>query len=248
MILACIGGLGAASSALAAAPEKPETIAGAVTGTSAVFEGVLNPHIKALVGGYFAYSNPGGLTCAEGPAVGLEGFEGEQEVQAQAVHALVGLEPNRKYKFCLVATNEGGAQATPGEEVEVVTPAIPPTIESESTAPVPASEGDPHPSPASEIRLEGVVNANNEPTECHFQYQLEEEHLLAPTTTLCEPNALAGTLGGQGVALNVGGLEAGKVYYYRVVAKNAAGETQGTETEPIKQFETALPPNTPEQA
>src|SRR5271154_3111465 len=73
----------------AAAPEAPVTIepAQSITGTSAVLTGTLNPHSSAKVGGYFAYSAPEGLTCAEGPAVGLEGFEGEKEEEAIAVHA-----------------------------------------------------------------------------------------------------------------------------------------------------------------
>jgi hypothetical protein len=105
-----------AAPALAVAPEKPVTSepAASITGTSAIFEGVLNPLSKATVGGYFAYSGAGGLMCLEGPTAALEGFEGEQEVQAQAVHAKVALEPGKTYKFCLVATNEGGVGVTPG--------------------------------------------------------------------------------------------------------------------------------------
>jgi hypothetical protein len=247
MILACIGGLGAASSALAAtSPTVTIKPVGTVTSTTAQVSGTVNANGGPTTLWNFQYSKDPETEGWTASAVsGMVMAAGAEEVSG----TLEGLEPNIAYQVRLVATNEEGGEGVSAEpNPKLTTKAIPPTIESESTAPVPASEGDPHPSAASEIRLEGVVNANNEPTECHFQYQAEEEHLHAPTTTLCEPNALAGTFGGQGVALNVGGLEAGKVYYYRVVAKNAAGETQGTESEPIKQFETALPPNTPEQA
>jgi hypothetical protein len=238
LVLACLAFTVAPAAALAVGPEEPVTIepAQSISGTSAVFTGTLNPHSATKVGGYFAYSAPGGLTCAEGPVVGLEGFEGEKAEEAIPVHAKVGLEPGRTYKFCLVATNELG-EVTPGEEVSVKTPLIAPTIESESVA-LPVKAGEAH--------LEGVVNANNQVTECHFQYEAEEPSLKTPTTALCEPGALVGVFGGQPVGLmtaNVGSLEPHKTYYYRIVATNATGTT----TDPtIEHFETATQPETPE--
>src|SRR5580692_6007154 len=75
-----------------------------------------------------------------------------------------------------------------------------------------------------EARLEGVVNAGEEPagvqTECHFQYGTVSvtEHEVA-----CEP---AETLEGgeQGVAITATGLSAGTVYHFRVLVKNTTGE------------------------
>jgi hypothetical protein len=221
-------------------PKAPLTEAAEkVTGMTATLKGELQPPTTELKY-YFEYNV--GTSCAGGKKAPEPDEEGKGKVSQE----VTGLEPLVQYTVCLVAENTFGR--TVGAPVTFNTLPAPPTIESESTSPFPPNEGDPHPRPASEIRLEASVNANNEPTECHFQYQAEEPSLSAPTTTLCEPNALAGTFGPQSVALNVGGLEAGKVYYYRVVAKNAAGETQGIETEPPKQFETALPPNTPEKA
>jgi hypothetical protein len=242
MLTVCgLTGVSAASALAVGPPEKPETTAGPVTATSAVFEGVLNPHIKATVGGYFAYSEPNGLTCAEGPTAGLEGFEGEQEVKAQAVHATVPLQPDEKYKFCLVAYNEGGAQATPGNEVSVTTPAIAPTVESESTAAVTDDGAVP-----AEADLEAVVNANNEEvTECHFQYGTSPTLAAPTTTTACDPATLEAHPYGQAVSLTVTGLAQGTTYYYRVSAKNATGETKGTAVEPIKHFTTPIHPETP---
>jgi hypothetical protein len=238
LVLACLAFTVAPAAALAVGPEKPVTSspAGSITGTSAIFEGTLNPHSATKVGGYFAYSGPGGLTCAEGPVVGLEGFEGEKAEEAIPVHAKVGLEPGRTYKFCLVATNELG-EVTPGEEVSVKTPLIAPTIESESVV---------RPVKAGEVRLEGVVNANNETTECKFEYGTESS-LKAPAIASCEPGALVGVFGGQPVALNVGGLVAHTKYYYRVIAENEQSRKEGKPSEgPIEEFETATPPETPE--
>jgi hypothetical protein len=214
-MLTLTGGLLFAGTAFGATPpEAPVTVAGPVTGTSAVFEGTLNPHSKATVGGYFAYSNPEGLTCAEGPTAGLEGFEGEQEVQAQAVHALVGLEPDRKYKFCLVATNEGGVGVTPGNEVEVVTPAIPPTVEAEGVSGVSSSGAT----------LEAIVNTNNqEVTKCEFLYGTDAT-LAASTSVPCEQATLPGTYAGQYATAAVSPLLQQTKYYYRVIVENVASE------------------------
>jgi hypothetical protein len=239
LAVCCLALAAMSSTALAAAPEAPVTIepAQSITGTSAVFTGTLNPHSSTKVGGYFAYSGPGGLTCAEGPVVGLEEFEGEKEEEAIAVHAKVGLEPKRTYKFCLVATNEAG-EAEMGNEVSVTTPAIAPAIEAESfVAPVKSGE----------VRLEGIVNANNETTECKFEYGTESSLEKETTTALCEPGALPGVFGGQGVGLNVGGLAPHTKYYYRVLAENEQSRKEGKPAEgAIEHFETATPPETPE--
>jgi hypothetical protein len=226
----------AAAPALAAGPEKPVTIepAGSITGTSAIFEGTLNPHSTTKVGGYFAFSAPEGLTCAEGPTVGLEEFEGEKEGEALAVHAMVGLEPDRKYKFCLVATNELG-DATPGNEVTVETPAIAPTFEFETAYPK-----------TSEATLEAYVNANNEEvTKCEFQYGTDPS-LATSTTVGCEPATVAGLFGPQGVIAPTGAvLKAGTTYYYRVLAENAQSIKEGKPAEgAIQEFTTAATAHT----
>ena len=96
-------GLFTAAPALAAAPEKPVTVSPAkeIESASAKFEGTLNPHSTTKVGGYFAYSNPGGPLCTEGPTVGLEEFEGEKEEEAISVHATAGL--NRSGRIASVS-------------------------------------------------------------------------------------------------------------------------------------------------
>jgi hypothetical protein len=229
-----------AAPALAAAPEEPTTLSPAksITGTSAIFEGVLNPHSKATVGGMFAYSDPEGLTCLEGPQAGLEGFEAEKEVQAQTVHARVALEPKRTYKFCLVATNEGGIGVTPGNEVSVTTPAIAPTVEGEGVSGL----SDDGATPA-EARVEAAVNANNEEvTKCEFQYGTDAS-LATSASAPCEQATLEGVYGPQAADVSLSGLTAKTKYYYRVVATNATGASKGTA---IESFTTPLHPETPE--
>jgi hypothetical protein len=213
-------------------PEAPETKdASAITATSAKLEGTLNPLSTTKVSGYFAYSNAEGSSCTEGPQAGLEEFE-EKEGEAIAVHSTVGLEPDRKYKVCLIATNSIG-ESVQGNEVVLESLAPPPVIVSESAY-----------SPSQllttaqslEERLEAAVNPEDQETECHFQYGTASvtEHEVQ-----CEQgNALNG--GEQGAGVTLTGLSAGTVYHYRIVLKNAKGEeTKGTGA---ATFETQAPP------
>jgi hypothetical protein len=231
--------------ALAATPpEAPTTItpAKSITATSAIFEGVLNPHTKALVGGYFAYSEPNGLTCAEGPTAGLEGFEGEQEVTAQAVHATAGLEPNAKYKFCLVAYNEEGAQATPGNEVTVETKPAPPEILGEFSSEVTSTSAT----------LNARINPNNEETKYIFEYstegktgtgeKLEGTIVKVPSPPSTIPAAFEESV----VEANTGAaLAPGTTYYYRVVAENKRSKEELKSADgKVEHFTTAPTPHT----
>jgi hypothetical protein len=210
-------------------PEAPVTgAAGGVTGTTALLHGELNPGGATGELNYdFVYTKAAG-TCAA-PS---EGGSTPTETIAEAKNAAVkseatGLTPKTKYKFCLVSSSPFGSAS--GAEGEFETLAVPPAILSETVSNVKASEA----------RLEGVVNPNNEPTECHIQYGEASvtEHELP-----CEPTFLGG-FGGQGVGVTVGGLSPKAVYHWRIVAKNGTGETTGN-SEP---FTTALPPETPEK-
>jgi hypothetical protein len=240
LLLALVSGVfvfSAAPALAAGPPEVPVTIAGPVTATSAVFEGTLNPHSEATVGGYFAFSEPGGLTCAEGPLAGLEGFEGEQDVKAQTVHATVGLQPNKTYKFCLVAFNEGGAQVTPGNEATVETPAAPPTVQSEG-----ASAVDSH-----EATLEAQINPNNEATNYTFEYSTSEASKQL-TGTIVKINGAAAleNFGAQTASASTSAVLApGTTYYYHVVAENAQSKTEAKPVAgEVQSFTTPATPGT----
>jgi hypothetical protein len=75
-----------------------------------------------------------------------------------------------------------------------------------------------------EARLEAVVNAGEESTECHFQYG---KTTVSEHEVLCEQGALGG--GEQGVGVTVTSLQPETTYHYRVVVKNATSEVKGTE-------------------
>jgi hypothetical protein len=221
-------------------PEVPVTKSPAslITSTTATLEGTLNPHGTATtkVGWYFAYSNPGGTSCLEGPNTGEEP---KVEGKALVEHKTLGeLQPHQKYVFCMVAVNSAGETAA-GNEVPFETKPAPPTIESEGFA---------TPVKAGEVHLEGTVNPNNQLTECHFQYGEKElseydAQELAEKTVPCEPPSLPAGFGEQPVGANVGSLNPKTVYHYRIVAKNGTGEE---ETGKDETFKTAMPPETPE--
>jgi hypothetical protein len=224
-----------AGSALAAGPpEAPTTSAPAksITATTAILEGTLNPGASAKAGWYFAYSTE--ISCALGATTPLEA-----EVTSKAVKEhieVTGLEPSRKYTFCMVATSEEDAAATPGNEVTFETKAAPPTIDSESVSNVKTSEAT----------LEGVVNPNNQVTECHFQYGMTT---VTENTVPCSPELLkgfgeqsVGPKNGEGAPQSIGGLTGGAEYKYRIVTKNGKGEEENgaenhfrTAEEPEKQ-------------
>ncbi len=211
-------------------PEAPETTSPAsVTATSAVLEGVLNP-VRAGEEGTYEFLYRVSSTECEGERASPTEPPGVMSGAAeQAVSVSVGgLQPNAHYMFCLLARNAAGETAL-GPAVGFTTSTAPPSIESETVSAVSAAGA----------RLEGVVNPNNQATECMFQYGAEPS-LTAPTTVACEPLLLAG-FGGQGVGVSVGGLEAGRTYYYRVLASNGTGTGEAA----IAHFTTSTPPEPP---
>jgi hypothetical protein len=209
------------------APEEPKTNAGTLpTGTTATFSGVLNPKASATVGWYFAYSNPGGSSCSEGPATELVA-EAAVSTPTAVSKEVTGLQPDEKYQVCLVATDAAGAQVAVGSQVEVETLALAPEV-------YPGTESASGPS-AVEGSFYAVINPNDQPTTYEFEYSTEGS---------VSGNTLAGTVekvpgaeplvfppnefGERGAPASTGPvLEPGQVYYYRVSATNASGTTLG---------------------
>jgi hypothetical protein len=230
-----------ATSALAAGPpETPETGEAnpAITATTATLEGgVLNPGAAGEVGEYEYRFRVSETECEGESGTSPEVALGAAKETVPAVH-LTNLQPNEEYSFCLVERNLAHESSQLSPVKHFTTPPAAPAIESEGVSSIKATEA----------HLEGVVNPNNQTTECRFQYGTEPSLATGTTTALCEPASFPASLGGQSIGLNISGLIQDTTYYYRVLAKNATGETKGTEVEPIMHFETALPPNTPEKA
>jgi hypothetical protein len=206
----------ACGSALAAAPEAPETgKATVVTATSAKLGGVLNPHAAGVAGVYYFVYAPRGLACTEyGFSVEAISAGFEKEPVAPPVE-VAGLEPSTQYAFCLVDRNEAG-EATVGSSETFTTLAAAPAVEGETSSGVSSTAAT----------LEAQVNPNNQVTSCEVQYGTTTAY---GTKAACEPASLNG-FGDQRAALPVTGLTPGTTYHFRIVAENAGKEkTEGTD-------------------
>jgi hypothetical protein len=218
MLVACAAALIVAVPAWAAAPEAPVTSspAKAITATSALLEGTLNPSASAKAGWYFAYSPGGGC-------LGGETSSHEEEVVGKSLHEqaeVFGLQPDKTYAFCLVATNEGG-ETTAGNAVAFTTKAAAPSVYYAYDYDVDSTEAT----------LQAAVNANNQATKAHLQYgtssAVNGEGGLVTATSVASTE-LAAEYGERAVGpAVVTGLAPGTTYYYQAVATNATGMTYG---------------------
>ncbi len=218
-----------------AAPEAPVTLSPAtsITSTSAVLEGTLNPGASGTAGWFFAFSNPGGSSCVEGPATVLEPEVTGEALLEQA--EVTGLQPSAKYLFCMFARNEPGELERSANEVAFTTSPMPPTVDAQGESAV---------TPFDAI-LEGLVNPNNQETTYHLEYATDSA-FTENVRTLAYGIAPPGVYGDVQVGpADLGGVLApGTTYFYRVVAKNATGEAQGTAEHPFQEF-TTLPAEKP---
>ena len=200
--------------------EEPETTGSkTVTSTTAMLEGVLNPKAKAPVkaGWYFAYSAGASCTSA-GTGSGETAHEpAEGQALSEATEA-TGMEPNREYRFCLIATDEAG-NPTPGDEAPLKTLPLAPATASESASEVKSTEA----------QLGAQINPENETTSDTFEYATSEASLLKGEGTQAAGAPLAG-FPEQHSSVTVTGLSAGTTYFYRVRAEN---EQSGTEGSPV---------------
>ncbi len=211
--------------ALAATPETPESKpVTAVTATTATLNGVLNPGGASEGGSYqFSYAPSTELACAGGgvaplsPALSLGAASEAVSVPVTELH------PGTEYAVCLTAFslffNEPSA---PSAAVSFKTPAAAPSIDTESTSAVTSTAAT----------LEAQVNPNNESTTYSFEYSTEQTAgVLQGTIEKVEGAGPLEGFGDQAASVPVTGLSADTTYFYRVVATNATGTTDGTVSE-----------------
>jgi hypothetical protein len=220
-----------------AAPETPETTsATGITATSATFNGVLNPNAPSEGGGYrFTYKQsetecePEGLFQPELPALALGA---EKEAVSVAVS---GLEPNRPYAFCVIASNLA-AEATVGSAEHFTTLGKAPAVEGETAAGVNASA----------VTLEAQIDPFNEATQYTFEYSTTEAaNKLTGTITKVKGEAPLEGRSQTASVPRIEGLSPGTTYYYRVVAENAQSELEGKPAEgTVQSFSTVPAPHT----
>jgi hypothetical protein len=230
-VLAC--GLGFVSvPALAAAPEEPVTMgATSVTGTSAVFNGELNPGVGSeLVKYRFAYSAGG--ECASGFVVPGEPFPEAEGNNVEVSAPVSGLQPNAEYSVCLIATNalEETAQGT---MVSFLTLPNPPAVATgEATGITPRS-----------ATINATVNPNaaghstQDDTTYQFQYSTDESFTSqTPITDAGEGTSPIP------VQASLEGLEPGTTYHYRITATNNNDKTPQQTTGEARTFTTVATP------
>jgi hypothetical protein len=216
------GLLSSSAPALAATPETPVTKAPTlVTGNTATFNGELNPGASSETIFYrFAYTP--GPSCANAEDKGRFNIP-KSPAEASGNHIAVSataenLVGSTKYTVCLVAgSSEFGfifdEELASGSPVTFETPAAKPLIYHEDASGVTPFEA----------RLEGVVNANNQSTTCKIEYGKTTGY---GSEVPCKPETLEGG-GEQSVGATVTGLQSATTYYYRIVAKNGTGATEG---------------------
>ena len=188
-------------------PEAPVTRGpvGAVTATTAAFEGELNPGGATGPLSYQLDYNTNG-TCTDGKSTTPVEVAEAKQFQVPPVEA-TELEPNDSYMFCLVATNAFGEQAQ-GNEVSVLTGRQAPTIAGASVANVTSTSA--------------TVNAEVYPHGEVTTYRVE----YGPTNTYgsSTPEAsISAQYGQAGIEAQLTGLVPNSEYHYRVVATNDSG-------------------------
>src|ERR1039457_3399237 len=216
----------AAAPALAVAPEAPVTEAPTAntTGTTATLNGELNPGLAAEKVMYrFAYSAGSTAACTESgltaPDEPFPEAEGNHEKVSTPVTGLVG---GSEYTVCLIAANPAEpAESTQGNSVKFKTPAAAPEVPAASQVSYGVTPFD--------AVLEARVNPERQQTTDHFEYAASEEALLKGEGVSIGEASLAGvseplTAGPVDIG---GGLTEATAYFWRVVASNATGTTDG---------------------
>ncbi len=196
------------------APEYlPDVLTGTpatgITGTTANVSGSVNPGGVPVTGCRFEYglSTSYGTNAPCSPAPPLRGNT--------AIPVTTGLEvqPDETYHYRLAAVNANGTEH--GEDETFQTPALEPTLQSESASALRQTS----------VTLDASINPNNQATAYHFEYGLT----TAYGTILPAPDASVGSgYGNAHVAQELTGLQPGTTYHFRVIATNATSPQGGT--------------------
>jgi DNA-binding beta-propeller fold protein YncE len=195
------------------------------TADTATFSGTVNPNGTVARTFYrFEYSDDDGGTWARVPSADV--VVGTQTTPQPVSQEVTTLEPNTQYRVRLVASREFAAGSATPMERTFRTPAAPPSISGVA---------------AREITDTTTVLAGHvDPNRLHTTYRFEYGTDASYGSTTAVDNAGSGPRKVP-VSKPITGLAPNTTYHFRLVATNAAGETQGTD----QMFTTATGPPPP---
>jgi hypothetical protein len=174
----------------------------------------LNGHfaLNAAATQYSFTYRAGGECAGEGATLTTPVEAGTGAGNTEAVTAIAGLQPHTQYAACLITANAFGSDQ--GSPVNFTTPAIEPTIASESVTEVTATS----------VRLAAEIAPGGAETTYHFDY--------GTSAAYGQSSAESPPIGSDNTAHRasapIQGLEPNTTYHYRVVASNAASPAGGT--------------------
>ncbi len=208
------GGSGTATAA-------PTVVTGGTSGrtsTTATLQGTVNPN-SGTTTAYFEY----GETASYGQTTTPQNLgNGASVVNGTA--PVGGLTPAKTYHYRLVAINELGT-TNGGDATFTTEPPPAPTVQGGSASGFTQTGAT----------LAGKVNPNGGETSARFEYGLTTAYgSLSAAQNIGSGTALAD------VSAGLTGLTAGMQYHFRLIATNAGGTTQGTDST----FTTSPPPPT----
>jgi hypothetical protein len=190
----------------------PDVLTGAAAaeGVNVKLEGEVNPEGLPVTKCEFEY----GPTTTYGQRVPCEPSPGSGDSSVKVTATATGLIPITEYHFRLVAGNANGQ--VEGDDAAFTSPLGPPAVESESIADVTAESAT----------LQAQVDPGGSETTYHFEYGTSEAY--GQSTPESSPIGSGGS--GVPVAVNIQGLRPASTYHYRVVARNALGQTDGADS------------------
>ena len=197
------------------APSATTDAASSVTATTAQVNGKVIAHGAAT-----AYVFEYGTTTGFGQIAPLpSGNAGSGTASLPVTASLSGLAPNTTYVYRLVATNSQGTTTGPVMQFGTGPPLAPAVTTGAASNVTPAS-----------ATLSGTVNPRGQVTSFTFEY--------GTTASFGQISAIDSTGDGlpgtRPVSLSVSGLTPATTYWYRIVATNATGTTEG----PVMSFAT----------
>lgn len=200
----------------AASPTVLTKPASSVRDTTATLNGSVNP-LGQSTNAYFEY----GTSTSYGAKSSVKSL-GSGKSSTNVAVGITGLTPGATYHFRIVAQNATGS--TSGGD-QTFTTNGPPVVKAGGATAVTSGTAT----------LTGSVDSRGHSTTWYFQYGPTTAYGLKTPT-----HSQSAAVGPRAVSDAVGGLDAGTVYHFRVVATNGAGTSYG----PDSAFTTAGPPVT----